>query len=653
MKDLKGIVRRGKLAILFPLFALGLLVACADHHRVASRLVELDSLVDACPDSALAILDTLGKEGFDEFNRMYLELLRGKAMNKAFVKFTSGSAMLEVAHYFDRHGDANQRMLAHYVLGCAYRDMGSAPRALEQYQQATAQADTSSSACDLSTLMRVHSQMVLLYRSQNLIEEEFEETRKAQAIAYKQKDTLSALLFEERICNIFLTQKKYSLCDSISEHLYHSYSSLGYKAQAALSCMNRIKSCFAQKDFVNAKKYLDIYESCPFLYSDTNKIEGGAEPFYLYKGQYHLETGNLDSAEICFRKVHNDRPFMYTDLNAALGLCKIFELQQQPDSLFKYANLYMVSLQKKNERIKTEESIHVKSLYNYSSEQKMAERAQKRSALLRMVILWLSSLALLVIVILLYRHRQKQKELERLKKKIATSTIRLKDSECQLQELIAQHNEKEQEIEQAKERINALLTEQASVRQEADNIQSEKERIVSMLTDVQGQVDRLLKERKDIQSAISSQEREIEGVRWQANYLQEELRKRDDKDYSNLIQQKEEIVSVFQDALLDFKHKTITDNDWGKLRHVLESMYPTFHSTLYARENLSETEYQICLLVKAGFNTYEINTIMGKSSSYASVLRGRLLAKVFGVEGSPHQFDERIRLIGNPTIPTP
>ena len=221
-----------------------------------------------------------------------------------------------------------------------------------------------------------------------------------------------------------------------------------------------------------------------------------------------------------------------------------------------------------------------------------------------------------------------------------------------MQELIAQHNEKEQEIEQAKERINALLTEQASVRQEADNIQSEKERIVSMLTDVQGQVDRLLKERKDIQSAISSQEREIEGVRWQANYLQEELRKRDDKDYSNLIQQKEEIASVFQDALLDFKHKTITDNDWGKLRHVLESMYPTFHSTLYARENLSETEYQICLLVKAGFNTYEINTIMGKSSSYASVLRGRLLATVFGVEGSPHQFDERIRLIGNPTIPT-
>lgn len=653
MKDLKGTVRRGKLAILFPLFALGLLVACADHHRVASRLVELDSLVDACPDSALAILDTLGNEGFDEFNRMYLELLRGKAMNKTYVKFTSDSAMLEVAHYFDRHGDANQRMLAHYVLGCAYRDMGNAPRALECYQDATAQADTTSSACDLSTLMRVHGQMNELFMRLRMEKDALRESEIAQRLCWQMGDTLSALIFEEAICNHLYNTKQYEACIQKALHLHQQYTEHGFLDEADAVYVFCVKSYLELQDYEKAKLYLDRFAKCRYFLTDPRKIKGGKGILYIYKAQYHLRVQNADSAAHYFQMA---LPYAHLNNNALLayrGLFESYSMLHQADSALKYINLYSEQKERTYHKGNAETALQMENLYNYSSEQKMAERAQKRSALLRMVILWLSSLALLVIVILLYRHRQKQKELERLKKKIATSTIRLKDSECQLQELIAQHNEKEQEIEQAKERINALLTEQASVRQEADNIQSEKERIVSMLTDVQGQVDRLLKERKDIQSAISSQEREIEGVRWQANYLQEELRKRDDKDYSNLIQQKEEIVSVFQDALLDFKHKTITDNDWGKLRHVLESMYPTFHSTLYARENLSETEYQICLLVKAGFNTYEINTIMGKSSSYASVLRGRLLAKVFGVEGSPHQFDERIRLIGNPTIPTP
>ena len=31
--------------------------------------------------------------------------------------------MKEVVDYYDRHGSANERMLANYVLGCVYRDM--------------------------------------------------------------------------------------------------------------------------------------------------------------------------------------------------------------------------------------------------------------------------------------------------------------------------------------------------------------------------------------------------------------------------------------------------------------------------------------------------------------------------------------------------
>lgn len=32
--------------------------------------------------------------------------------------------MKEVAAYYDSHGNTNEQMEAHYLLGCAYRDMG-------------------------------------------------------------------------------------------------------------------------------------------------------------------------------------------------------------------------------------------------------------------------------------------------------------------------------------------------------------------------------------------------------------------------------------------------------------------------------------------------------------------------------------------------
>jgi lipopolysaccharide biosynthesis regulator YciM len=67
--------------------------------------------------------------------------------------------MLAVADYYDRNGTANERMEAHYLLGCVYRDLGDAPRALTSYNNAVDCADTTADltigfACyDLSAQM--------------------------------------------------------------------------------------------------------------------------------------------------------------------------------------------------------------------------------------------------------------------------------------------------------------------------------------------------------------------------------------------------------------------------------------------------------------------------------------------------------------------
>ena len=58
--------------------------------------------------------------------------------------------------YFDRHGTANERLKAHYLLGCVYRDQNEAPHALQCYQDAIEVADTLSPDCDYQTLLAVY-----------------------------------------------------------------------------------------------------------------------------------------------------------------------------------------------------------------------------------------------------------------------------------------------------------------------------------------------------------------------------------------------------------------------------------------------------------------------------------------------------------------
>ena len=50
--------------------------------------------------------------------------------------------------FFDDHGTANDRLLAHYLLGLAYYDHGEAPMALQCYQEAADCADTTAIDCD-------------------------------------------------------------------------------------------------------------------------------------------------------------------------------------------------------------------------------------------------------------------------------------------------------------------------------------------------------------------------------------------------------------------------------------------------------------------------------------------------------------------------
>ena len=62
------------------------------------------------------------------------------SLNKADQPLPSDSLLKDAANWYDRHGTANERMRAHYLLGRYYHCVGEAPHALECYQHAAEQA---------------------------------------------------------------------------------------------------------------------------------------------------------------------------------------------------------------------------------------------------------------------------------------------------------------------------------------------------------------------------------------------------------------------------------------------------------------------------------------------------------------------------------
>ena len=119
-----------------------MLIACtSSQHRAV--LDSADSLMNARPDSALTLLNALlpDTDQMRKGDLMRFHLLRTNAENKCDTVLTARHAALmrRVCDYYDNRSSrrfANDRILAHYLLGRCYSDMGEAPAALQEFHNA-------------------------------------------------------------------------------------------------------------------------------------------------------------------------------------------------------------------------------------------------------------------------------------------------------------------------------------------------------------------------------------------------------------------------------------------------------------------------------------------------------------------------------------
>ena len=103
--------------------------------------------------------------GQDKAQRLQ-QLEQLEQQNRSGEPMLNDSLAEDLVSYFDRHGDANERMRSRYILGRTYYCLNELPRALEMYNEAADCADTTSADCDFAKLSRVYAQTAVIYNDQ-------------------------------------------------------------------------------------------------------------------------------------------------------------------------------------------------------------------------------------------------------------------------------------------------------------------------------------------------------------------------------------------------------------------------------------------------------------------------------------------------------
>ena len=576
--------------VLYLLLIIMLLASCAGNRKYDDLMQRADSIMNVNDDSAkvaIRMLDGVKSQlpEFTQVQKMRYELLRHKAMNKACITFTSDSVMKEVVDYYEDHGSANQRMLANYVLGCVYRDMHEVPLALEYYNKATEQADTTAADCDYGTLYRVYSQMGFLFSKQYLPYQLLDAFGKAEKYAYLAKDTLNAIINYQNKGDAYDYLGKKDSVVAINLRSANMFKRIGdnYNAAIALGC--NYSYYIEKQDSVNAKKAFEAYFSTG--YEGNLEYEDSKAYVLCQKGIYYMFTGQLDSA--CYI-LQQSLKFCKSFSNKAAttkALAHYYAKVNQPSLAMKYALQSSEYNDSSLMEARKNQLQQMQAMYDYGRNQEIARMAEQKATRSTQMNYMVVFACVILLLFLSYIYR---KQLVLKKKRIAVSKLLYEDSLLKLKR---------------------LQDEKAKLVAENDN------KLFQVIMEKENTIDKLKAEISDIQDKYSL-----------TSVSNVELTLMDSS-----ICKKIKFIEVHP-------RKKMSDEDWKELADTVEKTIPNFIPRL--KNKLNDKDYQICLLIRLGFTTSLIARLLGLSDAAISKSRKTMLKKLCGKIGKPKDFDKYV-----------
>ena len=575
-----------RLRFIYSLLGAFILFSCTDKHA-DSIITKAEQLLNTKPDSALAVLDDIreSKEDWPRSQQMRYELVYAQAQNKAYVNFTTDSIALELVDYYERHGNANEQMMANYMAGCAYRDLDDALLALKYLNKAVDAVDENDEDCDLHTLMRVYSQMGGLYQRVAAFENERIADSNAERLAWQICDTLSALrLMWAQACCLYDSRNQSEaimILDSIAQITEKN----GFQKDPNLIYPIKTDYYLERKEIKCVETLIREYEyKTGILTESLDTLNYDMAHFYR-KGKYYNIAQKPDSAIQMFNKLLHllgQRP-LYTSQRHGLkevsyqGLTEAYSLKHNPSSVIKYANLYCQWNDSSTRAKSSEHLLRYQSLYNYAKIQDQALKAEQKASRLRvtMILLVVIGIAIAIIVWSIYQERLKKER----QKQIATN------KEYQL----LMH-----ELERAAEELLLVKTDSERFLKEKDS------------------------EIHSLQTSLSM---------YQGNTLD--------------VEQWNNERTILQCDLVHHLHslsaqgKVATQNELDGLVTIAQNVFQKFHQTITdPTKRLSNREIITCILIRFKFIPSEIAVLTNNSYQQITNLKSTINKKLFDKNGA-------------------
>ena len=340
---------------------------------------------------------TIGCTGHGAQMRQQLEAL--EQQNVSGEPMLNDSLAESLVSYFDKHGDANERMRAKYILGRTYYCLGELPRALETYYEAADCADTTSSDCNFAKLSRIHAQSADVFHKQVQPRSELKELRLAEYYAKKGKDTLMAI-------ECFALQagayKYLGIHDSVivvTEKASSLFRSIGNVERSAQVLSNEMSPLIKKGEIEKAKELIDQYELHSGFIDKLGNVAKGREIYYYIKGEYYLAVNKLDSAEYLFRTLIARSRTDNHRIAANKGLMDVYEKRGISDSIAKYARCSYILNDSAYSLSEMQNMQQLQASYNYNHHKYLSEK-RKLEAQVAWLLFALALLALLLIGII-------------------------------------------------------------------------------------------------------------------------------------------------------------------------------------------------------------------------------------------------------------
>lgn len=568
----------------FQLFLAALLIVSCNKGLQNNSIDHIESIMEQSVDSAYSIILDLQSDGKYRSNKeeLLISYYKIKAQYKLGLNFEDISVFENLVAYFEDVSMPSKLFEVLYYEGLAYKDNGDYASALDCFNRCIESLNTNAEF-DLILCSKVYSQMSDIFHQERLPEYELDALYSAINYANKGGDSLLALQYEEFLVKPYDLLGNYDSVISISERCASKYYNYGYKKLGDIKQQNALYGYLVKKDFLKAKRSIDLYEQSSGFFDAKGNIIKGKEVYYYKKGLYCLGVNELDSASYFFRKLLLFKEDLNNRELAYRGLLLLYNRIHNIDSIGKYSKLYCETNDSVQIKTKSDEILRMQAVYNYSVHKQKAEALShivaiehSRSTVYAIVSIFILILAVLGFA-LFWQFKKKEDQLH-----------------------LAVYNEKMSCIE----------------RLEKDRI-DQKDLIVQLKKEA-----RALKVRLD--EFKSSQEIE-----------------KSEEALSILIEEFHRKVKMTKIGNVE-----IIDSEWRLFLKYTETCNARFSAYLY-RSHLSKLEMKVALLIGEMFTDDEICKLTNTSNNSFCNCKTRINTKLFKTESAKNLRQRLIKLKNN------